>query len=134
MARYFRETVRDHRPCIAEHMAHVWTFERPARISVAGRTLQAEGDLIVFGLSVVTGGPLEFARRIANARSAFHAQRARLTSKYLSFETRRERWLRHVSPVLAFGSGGWLWNAATKNTGGDRQSHDPRCHGPSPTR
>lgn len=41
--------------------------ERPAQISVAGRVLKADDDLVVLGLSVVTGGPLEYERRIAKA-------------------------------------------------------------------
>lgn len=40
---------------------------RPVQISVAGRVLKADDDLIVLGLSVATGGPPEYERRIAKA-------------------------------------------------------------------
>lgn len=36
MAREFHEIVRNHRFRIAEHKMHLWSLERPARISVAG--------------------------------------------------------------------------------------------------
>lgn len=93
-----------------------WTLERPARISVAGRVLEAQDDLMVLGLSVVTAGPPWFERRIAKVWLAFYTRGVRLTpnSKYLSFGANLERWLRLVSPALAFGSLGCLWSAMVK--------------------
>lgn len=67
---------------------------------MAGRVLKAEGDLMVIGLSVVRGGPLEYERRIAKAWPAFYAQGGRLTSKRLPVGTWWERWFRHVSRLF----------------------------------
>lgn len=94
---------------------HLWEVHRPARIEVADKCLANKNDLTLLGLSAVTGGPLECERRISRAWAAFDAQRARLTSKSPSMGARWERWLRHVSPVLALGSWGWLWDATAKS-------------------
>lgn len=86
-----------------------------AQISVEGRALKAEENLIVFGISVVARGPPEYHCRIAKAWFAFHAQGGRLTSKSLSLGARWERWLRHASPALSFGSWRWLWDDTTES-------------------
>lgn len=64
---------------------YLWTAERPEQISAAGRVLERNTDVVVRGLTEVTGGPLEYERRISKAWSAFHAQGARFTSKRLSW-------------------------------------------------
>lgn len=89
-----------------------------------------EVDLVALRLIVVSGGPLEHERRISKAWPALHAHRARLTSNCLSLGTWWERWLRHVSPVLAFRF--WDWHNEEQSDC-DRQSRDPQSHGPSQT-
>lgn len=116
----------------ADHKMHQWSLGCPARISVAGRTLEAEEDLIVFGFSVGKGVPLKFERRIAKAWSAFHAQGTRLTSNCHFFGTRWGKWFRHVSRGFGLRKlGVALERCNQKQSGCDRQPHDPRCHGPS---
>lgn len=64
---------------------------------------------------LVIGDPLEYERRISTDWSALHARGARLTPKCLSIGAWWERWLRRISPVLAFGSWRWLWSDTTKS-------------------
>lgn len=91
----------------------LWSLGRPAQISIAGRWLKADDEFIALGLSVATGGPPEYERRIAKVWSAFYAQGSRLICKCPSLWTRWERWLRHASPALSFGSLSWFWNDTT---------------------
>lgn len=91
MTQEFHAMVQKHGFRIVEQHIHLWTLERPAQMSVAGRVLQAEEDLIVLGLRMVVGGPLEYERRISKAWFAFHTQGARLTSKCLSLGAKKER-------------------------------------------
>lgn len=51
-------TFQKHGLRIVDHKTHLWSLDRP---------LKAEGDLIVFGFSVVAGGPIAYERRIAKA-------------------------------------------------------------------
>lgn len=49
---------------------HLWVLKRPAQITIAGAgMLEAEDDLIVFGLNVVAGGPSEYERCVSKAWS-----------------------------------------------------------------
>lgn len=58
---------------IAKHHMTLWTLERPDQITIAGRVWKAGNYFSVLGLNVVTGGPLEYERRVGKAWSALHA-------------------------------------------------------------
>lgn len=107
----FHATVQKHRLRIAQHKMQLWTPERPAMISVAGRKLETVEDLIVPGPSVVAG---------ANGLRSMPKDLALRSSKCLSFGTWWETW----PSVVGVGFG-----ATRQRSGRDRQPHDMQCYG-----
>lgn len=118
---------------MSESKKHFWTSSRFASIGTAGHRFSVEDDITVLGLHVVAGVPQSFEPRICNAESALYPHRACIISRCQSMGTRWERWLRHVSPMLAFGSWVWLWDTTAKPNGHDCPLHEPLDAGPLQT-
>lgn len=91
-------------PSLAEHKTHLWSLERLARIEFAGCALTAADEMVVLGLSMVTGSALEYEHRVSKVCSEFCAQRARFVPKRLYLG------LSCDSLFLAFEILGSLWN------------------------
>lgn len=120
-----------HRLQIAQHNMDVWTLDRPAQISIVGRVLKAEEDLTVLGLSVVSGGAPSHERRISKAWSTFHVS-SRPSGPVFPDAVGAVV----LSHLACFGLGqlGLVTERHDqKQSGYERQPHDPQCYGPSQT-
>ena len=89
---------------------HLWALQRPSTLLIRQHVFEAEEDLIVLGMSAVTGGVPESERRIQRAWAVFHSQKKYLMPRAIPRKVRWQRWKAFVGATLAHGSWGWLWD------------------------